>query len=176
MRPMLLLKVLYFSPKINKLQLLELDGFFKITESDQYVFFPQRKDERSNKVKWYDNGYTASDTGESRVWCPLLIRNFYYILVFLTDSFLNTEIILAYDSKNTKSLSKTSRTINDSLLGDVISSWKSSENAFVCVFIRERERERETGERERSIWGEKRYWWKWEFCVILSILFIYWSL
>ena len=100
---MLLLKVLYFSPQINKLQLLELDGSFKITESNQYIFLPQHKNVRNNKVKWYDNGYTASDTGESRVWYPLSIQNFYYILVFLTDSFLNTEIILAYDSKNTKS-------------------------------------------------------------------------
>lgn len=50
MRPMLLLKVLYFSPKINKLQLLELDGFFKITESNQYVFSPSAKMKEATKL------------------------------------------------------------------------------------------------------------------------------
>lgn len=64
---------------------------------------------------------------------------------------------MAYDSKNTKSLTKTSRTISDSLLGDVISSWKSSENAFVCVFIREREREREAFGEKKGTGGNESF-------------------
>lgn len=68
---MLLLKVLYFSLRIKTLWLVELDGPFKIIESNQ-----QNKKVRTNKVKWHDSGHTASGTGENRCLDPEILLHF----------------------------------------------------------------------------------------------------